>query len=699
MNHKPGTLTLEEKIGLIHGAGLFQTKGVPRLNILPLKMSDGPMGVRNDFENEVWQPLKNNDDYVTYLPSISALASTWNPSLAFLSGDVLGREARGRGKDIILGPGVNLKRTPLGGRNFEYFSEDPFLTIEMAVPFIKGVQQNDVAACLKHFAVNNQETHRMDLEVVLDEETLEKVYLRVFKEIIEKAQPYSLMGSYSKLHGEFCCESNYLLEQTLRKKWGYEGVVISDWGGVHDTKKAALHGVDIEMSVTANFDDYFLAEPLKKAIAAGEVPEEKIDEKVARILHLMKKIKLGAEERKAGGYNVPSHRQAAEKVAEESIVLLKNEANRLPLKKTGSILVIGENAVYQHAGGGGSAEIKALYEISPLMGLKMQLGGKQAVDYIPGYQSVKKLTADDAHPDATDLNWQADSLKDQGIINHGVLSAEEKKQAEILRQAAVKKAMDYDTVIFIGGLNHDFDVENQDRATMHLPYEQEKLIGDLLKVKPETVVVLCGGSPVDLTSFLSAAKTLVYMYYAGMEGGIALAKVLLGKVNPSGHLAETFPLSYDTTPVARFGEFPGGKTVTYNEGPYLGYRYYETFGQDVAFPFGYGLSYTEFSYEDFSFASKTGLITGKVRNKGKLAGKTVVQVYKVKKELPTSSTRPKKELIQFAKVYVEAGAVQEVTLQLDPKLLADKNFDQLCIGTSVKDFFYETNLVTGEKYE
>ncbi|KAF1303134.1 glycoside hydrolase family 3 protein [Enterococcus sp. JM9B] len=695
MNKQIERMTLDEKIGMVHGDGLFKTKGIDHLAIPSLKMSDGPMGVRNEFKNDAWQPLKNNDDYVTYLPSISALASTWNRELAFRDGEVLGREARGRGKDIILGPGVNIKRTPLGGRNFEYFSEDPFLTIEMATPFIKGVQKNDVAACLKHFALNNQETHRMNLEVIVNNETLETIYLRVFKEIIAKANPYSIMGSYSKIYDEFCCESDFLLNQELRKNWNYDGIVISDWGGVHETKKTAISGVDIEMSVTSNFDNYYLANPLKKAIENGEISEDKLNDKVKRILHLMKRIKAGDESRKGGSYNDPQHRETALNVAEESIILLKNENQILPLKNNhGSILVIGENAIYQHANGGGSAEINALYEIPPLMGIKMQLGGNVTIDYIAGYQSSKKLTEEDAHPDSADLNWQANSLETKAIIDNSILSSEELETTKKLREEAVKKAANYETVIFVGGLNHDFDVENQDRASMKLPYEQDQLIKELLKVKPETVVVIYGGAPVEMINFLPQTKALVFMYYAGMEGGRALAKVLFGEVNPSGRLAETFPIAYSDTPVAKFGEFPGEKSVTYREGSYIGYRYYETFDQRVAFPFGFGLSYTKFSYEDFSFDSESCLLTGSVKNIGDIDGKTVLQVYKERATITKdkSHSEPKKELIQFEKVAINANETRQVSIKLDDKLLRSTNPIKLCVGTAVNNFFYEKNI-------
>lgn len=682
-------LTLDEKIGMIHGDGLFQTKGVERLSIPPLRMSDGPMGVRNEFKNDEWKSIGQNDDYVTYLPSISALASTWNRELAYTSGDVLGEEARGRGKDVILGPGVNIKRTPLCGRNFEYFSEDPYLTIEMAVPYIKGVQKHDVAACLKHFALNNQETNRMNINVVVDEKTLHSIYLRVFQEIIEQAKPYSVMGSYSKLYNEFCCESDYLTNQLLRFKWKYDGALITDWGAVHHTKEAAEASVDIEMSVTSNFDDYYMANPLRKAIQNGEIEEVEIDKKVERILGLMKRIKTGDPTRKPGAYNTPAHREKVLEVARESVILLKNEEHILPFpKNVNSILVIGENAVRQHAYGGGSAEINALYEITPLMGIKMLLGGNVKVDYIPGYESKGQIDDSNAHPNASDLNWQADSLNKKGETDIGAMTGTEKERAKELRDEAVAKAKNYDRVIYIGGLNHDFDVENQDRTSMKLPYEQDELISALIKVKPEMVVVLCGGSPVELEAIGKNAKALMFMYYAGMEGGRALAEILFGEVNPSGHLAETFPMKYADTPVAEFGEYSGGESVSYQEGPFVGYRYYDTFHRAVAFPFGHGLSYTEFEYVDFELDREKLILSGRVINSGDREGKTLLQVYVGPAEYGNIEEGvPKKELIQFEKITLLPKETKAVNIQLEQRLIYACKEPRLYVGTSVNDIF------------
>ncbi len=656
-------LTLEEKIGMIHGAELFRTAGVKRLGIPPLVMSDGPMGVRNEFEPDNWKALGHTDDYVTYLPCNSALAATWNRKLAYDTGSVLGEEARGRGKDVILAPGINIKRSPLCGRNFEYFSEDPTLTKELAVPYIQGVQQWDVAACVKHFAVNNQETERLWVEVEIDEEALREIYLPAFYDALVKAGSYTVMGAYNLLYGEHCCESDFLLRKILREEWQYDGVVISDWGAVHDTEKAANSQLDIEMSVTYDFNNYCMAEPLRKKIEAGEIDEEKVDEKVLRILRLMMRLHMLDGKRKGGAYNTPEHREKALNVARESVVLLKNEKQMLPLKREGlkKILLVGENADCIHSNGGGSAEIKALYEISPFMGLKTALGGNVTVDYVPGYCREEKT-------EDSDKNWQERSLENGGgsmeaadsLVEGAGQALEEKRK--ILREQAVKQASDksYDKVIFIGGLNHDHDLEGNDRKDMSLPYEQDKIILDLFSAREDLIVVMIAGSPVDMTAWADMAHTLVWSYYAGMEGGRALAEVLLGDVNPSGKLPETFYKNHRDCSAHVLGEFPGGKKVAYREGRYVGYRYNEKFHVEPLFPFGYGLSYTEFSYRNLSVDDKECAVSCYVKNTGDVAGSETVEVY----GLSHKDDMPVKELKGFEKVFLMPGEEKYVKVHV-----------------------------------
>lgn len=655
-------LTLEEKIGMIHGAKLFETEAVERLGIPALVMSDGPMGVRQEFQEGTWIPVGGSDDYVTYLPCNSALASTWNRELAYDFGSVLGEEARGRGKDIILGPGVNIKRSPLCGRNFEYFSEDPYLTKELATSYIKGVQNWDVAACIKHFAVNNQETERLWVDVDIDEGALREIYLPAFYDAVKKANVYSVMGAYNKLYGEHCCESEFLLNRILREEWGFDGVVISDWGGVHSTKRAANSQLDLEMSVTFDFDDYCMANPLKEKILSGEIDEKLVDEKVVHILMLMMKLHiLDGEKRKSGAYNTPEHRKKALRIARESLILLKNEKNQLPLKreKLKKILLIGENAQKLHANQGGSAEIKALYEISPIMGLKSQLGGNVQIDYVQGYCGEERKTD-------SDINWQEDSLKDGGGQRREEKQDEElMKKRSLLRKEAVSMASQcdkYDTVIYIGGLSHEQDSEGNDRADMKLPYEQDRLITELLDVREDMIVILIGGSAVEMNAWIDRASTVLWSWYAGMEGGNALAEVLLGKVNPSGKLPETFYKKLSDCSAHAVGEFGKEEVVRYKEGRYVGYRYQEKYGIKPEFCFGYGLSYTKFEIEVEKFDSDRGEVVCLVRNIGKMDGSEVVQVYKIRRERDGLDYP---ELKGFEKIFLKAGEQGRIVIKLD----------------------------------
>ena len=697
-------LTLDEKISMIHGTGLFHNGGVEHLGIPELVMSDGPMGVRNDFEDAHWMVIGNSDDYVSYLPSNSALAATWNRELAYAAGTVLGEEARGRGKDVILAPGVNIKRSPLCGRNFEYMSEDPYLTGEMAVPLVKGVQSADTAACVKHFALNNQETERLWVEVKVSERALREIYLPAFEKVIKDGQVYSVMGAYNRYNGEHCCESKTLLNHILREEWKFDGMVVSDWGGVHLTREAATSGLDLEMSVTDNFEEYCMAQPLKKAVEDGEISEALIDEKVKNILRLMYRLHMLGEDaaiRKTGSYNTPEHRQKILDAARESIILLKNDKNQLPLcqTKTRKVLVVGDNANRIQSYGGGSAEIKALYEITPLLGIKMLLGGNAKVDYVPGYY------ADNFDHMNTETNWQADSLENGGgsMGENGGVVPEILEKQNSYRAEAVKKAEegDYDTVIFVGGQNHFQDLEGHDRPDMKLPYAQDKLIEELLEVAPDTIMVMFSGSPVEMP-WISKVHTLVWNWYNGMEGGTALAEVLFGKVNPSGRLPETFPITHTDCSAHCIGEFPGGKTVDYKEGIFVGYRYYDTRQVPVLFPFGYGLSYTEFVYSNLRVEGcyPDFKVSVDVTNAGSVAGKETVQIYVGKPDSPVE--RALKELRGFVKLELQPGETKTAQISLDPaaftyfdeqlrhfvtesgeyKIFAGKSVEEICLAES-----------------
>lgn len=671
-------MSLDEKIGMVHGVELFKTGSVPRLNIPGFVFSDGPCGVRQDFEPAHWCAIGTNKDQVSYLPCNSAIAATWNMELAEKSGSVLGEEARGRGKDMILGPGVNIKRSPLCGRNFEYFSEDPYLTKELAVPFIKGVQKWDVSACIKHFAANNQETDRLAVDTLVDEATLNEIYYPAFEAAVKKADVYAVMGAYNEINGEHCCQSKTQLDEVLRDGWGFDGVVVSDWGGVNDTEQAANSSIDIEMNVTDNFSEYYMADPLKAKIESGEISEEVLNQKVLDILVLMQKLHMISGERKQGAYNTPQHQEALLKTAEESIVLLKNEGEKkvLPLdvKRGERILLIGENADKKHAAGGGSAEIKALYEITPLQGLQMLLGGNATVDYVAGYASGTS--------EIQDSSWQATSLENQGNVDSNTEESKKKQLAEYrakLRREALDKVEhgEYDHVIFIGGLNHDEDQEGYDRRDMSLPYGQTELLEELLRICPDMAVVMIGGNPVDMSSWIKETKALIWMFYNGMEGGRALGEVLLGRINPSGRLPISMYEKLEDCSAHSIGEFGCEGVVRYSEKDEVGYRYLKAKDIKPLFPFGFGISYTKFEIKDISKSKvEDGIqrVTVKVKNTGNMDGKEVVQVYKKHKNGRYI------KLCGFNKGFVAAGKTSEIQIQAE----ADEQ-EMLYIGTSVDD--------------
>ncbi len=606
-------LTLEEKIGMIHGAGLFRTEGVERLSIPPLYMSDGPMGVRAEFADNEWRSVGTTEDYVTYLPCNSAIASTWNRDLAKKAGKVLGEEARGRGKDVILAPGINIKRSPLCGRNFEYMSEDPGLIEELVVPMIEGIQKNDVAACVKHFTANSQETERLWVDTIIDETALEEIYFPGFQAAVEKGHTLALMGAYNLLNGEHCCMSKSLLNEKLRKDWAFDGVVISDWGAVHDTKLAAESGLDLEMDVKYQFDEQYMADPLLKAVKDGEIEESLVDEKVRNILRMMLRLKMIGPERKhrkTGAYNTEEHRRAVLDVARESMILLKNEDQVLPLQAESGckVAVIGANAAAIHSNGGGSAEIKALYEISPLMGIKKLLGGNVKVSYAPGYVIPDKK-------EASEINWQAastetaeDTEKESTVSGRAL----DEKQQEALAEAV---------------------------APVEMPWAEK-------------------------------AKAILWSYYAGMEGGTALAEILSGKVNPSGKLAETFIRDASQCPAHTIGTFGKKDRVEYREGVMVGYRYYDTKKTDVLFPFGHGLSYTAFTYNDLEIirqqenGRQTVKVSCSVTNTGKCAGKETIQIYVAPEQ---KKDRPVHELKAFEKVRLDAGETKRICVILEER--------------------------------
>lgn len=641
-------MTLEEKVSLLHGNSKFANAGVERLGIPEWNLSDGPHGVREEIQRHSWDPAGWTNDSSTYFPTGTALAATWNPALAMGTGEALGEEARFRGKDVLLGPGVNIHRTPLCGRNFEYMSEDPILTAAMCVPYIKGVQSKDVAACVKHYAVNNQETNRMTVDVEVSERALREIYLPAFKAAVEEAGVYTVMGAYNKFRGVYCCENKYLLNDILRDEWNFEGVVISDWDATHSTVDAALNGLDLEMGTGVDsYDDYYFAKPLIKAVNDGLVPEEVVDEKVRSILRTMYKTKiLGAEDRETGSYNTPEHYQAAYNVAKESIVLLKNSKNLLPLNqnKLQSIAVIGDNATRKHCEGGFSSGVKAKKEVTPLEGLKNLLGNSVKINFAQGYEKTSKL-------------------------NNFDLIADNTLNEELLKEA-VASAKTSDVAIIFAGLNHDYDTEGGDKPDMILPYQQDVLIKAVSKANPNTIVVFHAGSPVDMSSFSNEISALVWGWLNGSEGGNAIAQMLFGAFSPSGKMPFTLPVRLEDSPAHALNSFPGiDNVVTYAEDLLVGYRWFDTKNIKPLFAFGHGLSYTQFEVTGISVNKEVfekdekAIVSLNILNKGEFNGAETIQLYA--HDVESSVIRPFKELKSFKKVFLNSGEEKTVHLELD----------------------------------
>ncbi len=659
-------MTLEEKVGMIHGNSSFTSAGVERLGIPELIMSDGPHGVRPEHGRD-WILDEGVEDSGTYLPTGINLAATWNTDLGYQYGAVLGKEARYRGKDIILGPGVNIIRSPLNGRNFEYLSEDPFLTSKMAVGYIKGVQNQGVSACVKHFAANNEEADRGTVDVRMSERALREIYLPAFKAAVIDGKVHSVMGAYNKFRGQYATHNEYLVNKILKGEWGFKGVLLSDWGSVHDVKEALYNGTDLEMgtdlflmnnSVSQSdasgkdldksyYDRFFMADSALNLVRKGEVPVSIIDDKVSRILRLMLSTNMiGGETRAIGTYNSSQHQKLALTVAEEGIVLLKNtplagqKNNVLPLSKSvKSIAVIGENATRENAMGGGSSQVRAKYEITPLQGLKNLLGDGTNITYARGYKIDKSQKADDA------------------LIAEAVEAA---KNAEV-------------AIIYCGwthGYDYSkwgdnaFDAEAVDKPNMKMPFEQDKLITAVLEANPNTIIVLIGGGAIDMNKWIVKTPAIIQGWYPGMEGGNALAKIIFGDVNPSGKLPVTFAKVLEDVPAHKLGEFGGTNgVVTYKDDIFVGYRYTQPANVKPQFAFGHGLSYTNFTYHDAKVKAKKRSVRIKVtvKNTGEIAGAEVVQIY-VKK--PGSIKLPEQELKSFDKVFLKPGESKKITFEI-----------------------------------
>jgi len=656
-------MTIEEKIGMLHGNSMFANGGVVRLGIPELKMVDGPLGIREEISRNSWASAGLDNDFATYYPAAGSVAATWNPELSYLFGNSVGQEARARDKDMLLSPAINIVRTPLGGRTYEYFTEDPFLNKKLAVPFIVGVQNNDVMVCVKHFAANNQETNRGTVDVLMDERTLREIYLPAFEAAITEGKAYSVMGAYNKFRGHYLCENDYMLNKILRDEWGFKGVVVSDWAAVHSTVKSLENGLDIEMGTPKPFNEYFLADKLMAAYKAGKISEEEINKHVKRILNVLFQVKaINGKNRVEGSLATEAHYKDAYDIAAESVVLLKNENNALPLKLEGitSIAVIGNNATKKNALGGFGAGVKTKREVTPLEGLKNKLPENIKINYAEGY-----------------LERYSKNENDQktAVTLHGPLPVNELDPVKL--EEALLAAKNSDIAIIFAGSNRDYETEASDRMNLKLPFGQETLIKKVLEVNPNTIVVMIAGAPFDLQEIEKQTATLVWSWFNGSEGGNALADVLLGNVNPSGKLPWTMPKNIEDSPAHATNSFPGDSTVTYVEGILVGYRWFDTKNIEPLYPFGYGLSYTNFDFSDLKTDKE--LYTAKdivevsftIRNTGKVDGKEVAQLYISNQN--SNVERAAQELKGFKKVAVKRGTSEMVTIALPVKELAYYN--------------------------
>jgi beta-glucosidase len=650
-------LTFEEKIALLHANAKFSSAGVPRLGLPELKSADGPTGVREEMERDSWEPLNLPTDSSTFFPAGPSLAATWNRDLARRYGEALGEETRARGKDVILGPSVNIIRTPISGRNFEFFSEDPFLNAEIAVAYIRGVQSKDVAACVKHYIANNQELNRWGVDVLMSERALREIYMPAYRAAVKEAGALAFMGAYNRFRGWYICENDYLLNRVLKDEWGFKGVVISDWGATHSTVDAVMNGLDIEMGTRGEYNAYYFADPLIDSVKAGTVPIGVIDDHARRVLTVMMTLRTTDPDRCQGSLNTPEHLKIAYDVATEAIVLLKND-NILPLKKKKirTLAVLGENAIHRHANEGFGAGVKAKIEITPLEGLRNKLKDVD-VRFAQGYTETWDMID-------TGRRWR------MRVPNQSADSA--------LIREAVEIAGTSDAVIIFGGSNRSIESEALDRTDMALPFGQTALIKAVAEVNPNTVVVMIASAPYDLRAIEPESPALVWGWFNGSESGSALADVLWGDVNPSGRLPFTMPARLEDSPAHALDAYPGEEnTVYYKEGILVGYRWFDTKNIDPFYCFGFGLSYTEFKYSspnidrELYAPEDTIRITCRIKNTGKETGSETVQLYVKGPE--SRITRPAKELKAFKKVLLKAGEQKAVQLEVPVRDLAVYN--------------------------
>ena len=653
---------MEEKVGLLHGNSKFYVAGVERLGIPEWSLSDGPHGVRAEINRHDWAYAGWTNDSASYFPTGTAFAAAWNPELAYRRGEVLGEEARWRKKDVLLGPGVNIIRSPLCGRNFEYMSEDPYMNSVLAVAYIKGLQSRDVACSVKHFAVNNQETNRTTVDVECSERALREIYLPAFKAAVQEGGALTVMAAYNKFRGEFCAENNYLVRKILRNEWGFDGVYVTDWGAAHSTVPSMEAGLDLEMGTLIDkYEDWYYANPLIEAVKSGKIPMSLVDEKVGDVLRVMIKTNVLDPKKRfgPGSMNTKEHQQATYDAAAEAIVLLKNQNNLLPLDFSSikSLAVIGDNATRKHSNGGLSSEIKAVYEVTPLEALRAKWGDKVDIRFAQGYEKLSTFVEGSNNGQSS-----------------GTFSSKTQESDALLKEA-VEVARTSDVALLVCGLNHDYDTESFDRLNMDIPYGQVELIQEVVKANPRTIVVMIAGSPLNMAAVDICSPAIVWAWFNGMEGGNALVDVLSGKVNPSGKMPFTTPVSLDQSPAHALGNFPGRDLkVNYEEDILVGYRWFDTKGLPVVYPFGYGLSYTTFNYSNLNTDKKTYdqadtiQATFTLTNTGDREGAEVAQLYV--SDPVCSVMRPVKELKGFKKVFLKPGESRRITLDIPVSSLA-----------------------------
>jgi beta-glucosidase len=707
-------MTLEEKINMLHAKHMFVSAGVERLGIADMKYVDGPFGIREEMQPDGWKSLGLETDKATFFPTGSALAATWSPELAYAYGTGMAREARLRGKDMLLGPAINIQRIPTGGRTYEYLSEDPFLSSRLVVGYTKGVQDHGVAVCLKHFALNNQENNRGTVNVIVGERAMLEIYLSPFRAAVVEADAYGVMAAYNKVDGWWCAENNMLLNKILRNDWGFAGMVISDWNGTHSTVDAIMNGLNVEMPTKR-----FLGQALLDSVRAGIVPEDIVDQRVREILRVRMAIEPVPDE-EANREITSQHPQQkiAYDIACKSIVLLKNEGV-LPLKLDDRpvIAVIGANAVQTMGLGGMGAGVKTLYEITPLEGLKNRTGDKAEIIYAKGYEP-------EVFSFARMFSRRTPEQLEKEAQEKELLAAE-------LTKEAVELASRADIVLFIGGNNRAVETEGRDRENIFLPSGQDVLIQKIAEVNPNIISVLVSGAPNDLNIINPVSEALLISWFNGTEGGNALADVLLGNISPGGRLPFTFPVRLEDSPAYALGNYPQGEkgsdvfanlvsetdsvgraegqtpelindpnTAIYSEGSLVGYRWFDTKKIPVMYPFGYGLTYTTFEYVNLNTdKERYGRndvihVTFELMNTGPVSADEVVQAY-IHRINPAVEW-PNRELKAFSRVALAPGESKRVSLEIPVKDLRYWNEanhdweDDLCnieiqVGASVQD--------------